>query len=74
MQGTSFALATGEDVWLLGETYTIADEAENKELHEQVMMSPSWNMLPKANRNYEWLSIREYSGHKEQCLIGCHRL
>ena len=36
LQGTSFALATESDVWLLGEKYTIVDEAENKELHEQV--------------------------------------
>lgn len=54
LQGTSFALATGEDVWLLGEKYTIADEAENKELHEQVMTALLMDFASKL-----WMSYRK---------------
>lgn len=38
LQGTSFLLAQGEEVWVLGEKYDIPYEAEDKELYDQVLI------------------------------------
>lgn len=60
MQGTSFLLAEGEDVWVLGERYTIPNEEDDKQSHEQVTQADQLTLTGKVVRLH----------HSGECISG----